>query len=432
MASKPTLTVLLGAGSTLDLGLTVPQTGKPCGYGMPSTNDLTEAILKNNKSPQIVVPGIPFFFDHAHLGRQIAPFQRTEVVPVISLIEKVLRAGYRQVDFELVLHALEQLEPMVAVRNGSDAADEFRPVLSAFVEIGDKGRRFADRSLINETRRAVLLRIFEKILEAKFRCGKQDQSQKLREMLDCLRKEFRLRVFTLNYDDIVDEAMPSAFDGFESPVDDDQHDDARAFSAREFAERYSHEPETLVHLHGSVRFGRRLSGLVKYTRAERAREAIEGTISSDHQENGTLIPADPIISGLNKSAKLIQNPVPFGYYFRAFIDSIVQSPRLLVIGYGGRDDHINAWLRQMPEIHGDSRRLVWVGKFSGQTCGQRTPEKELLIQVGAARWTTEYKRFEDAEDADFQNESTILRLVANGFPFKSGETVNRAIEFLKT
>jgi len=46
-------------------------------------------------------------------------------------------------------------------------------------------------------------------------------------------------------------------------------------------------------------------------------------------------------------------------------------------------------------------------------------------------WTNEYKRFEGAEDADFQSESANLRLVANGFPFKSGETVDRAIAFLK-
>lgn len=140
---------------------------------------------------------------------------------------------------------------------------------------------------------------------------------------------------------------------------------------------------------------------------------------------------DPIISSLNKTAKLMHNPAPFGYYFRAFIDSVVQSHRLLAIGYGGRDDHINAWLRQMPEIHGGSQRVVWVGKFSGQACGNRTPEKDMLIQLGA-NWVNEYRRFENADDADFQDEGSFLRLVANGFPFKSDETIDRAIDFLKS
>lgn len=430
MASRSTLTVLLGAGSTLDLGLVNPQTGAPLGYGMPSTNDLTQAVLKL-KWPAVSA-GIPFFISQANWTDRIPSYQHAQVVPALRLIERALRSEFRYVDFELVIYALEQLEPLFAARIHTDAVDEFRPVLSAFVELGEKTRPFADWSLINETRRAVMLHIFDCILTAKLKCDSQKPAQKLTELFDSLRKEFMLRVFTLNYDDIVDEAMPSAFDGFESRGDDDQHDDARAFSAREFAERYSHEPETLAHLHGSVRFGRRLSGLLKYGRAEQARAAIEGTISSDHQENGALISADPIISGLNKSAKLIQNPAPFGYYFRAFIDSVMRSHRLLAIGYGGCDDHINAWLRQMPEIHGDARRLVWIGKFSGQTCGQRTPEKELLIDVGAARWTNEYKRFEGAEDADFQSESANLRLVANGFPFKSDGTIDRAIRFLKS
>lgn len=140
---------------------------------------------------------------------------------------------------------------------------------------------------------------------------------------------------------------------------------------------------------------------------------------------------DPIISSLNKTAKLMHNPAPFGYYFRAFSDSVVQSHRLLVIGHGGRDDYINAWLRQMPEIHGESRRVVWVGKSSGQACGNRTPEKDTLIQFGA-NWVNEYRRCENADDADFQDEDSCLRLVATGFPFKSGETIARAIVFLKS
>jgi hypothetical protein len=64
----------------------------------------------------------------------------------------------------------------------------------------------------------------------------------------------------------------------------------------------------------------------------------------------------PIISGLHKLQKL--NAQPYANYYAAFAQVISASPRLLIIGYGKGDDHINHWIREFAQIHNQAARIV--------------------------------------------------------------------------
>jgi hypothetical protein len=90
-------------------------------------------------------------------------------------------------------------------------------------------------------------------------------------------KEFRLAVFTLNYDD-VDRAPQTWFDGFTGANGEAWSFDARAFDGWRDAEQ-----PVLVHLHGSIRFGyaRERPGLAKYSGAESAFNTIKWTRTGD-------------------------------------------------------------------------------------------------------------------------------------------------------
>ncbi|EQD60975.1 hypothetical protein B1A_09883, partial [mine drainage metagenome] len=193
-------------------------------------------------------------------------------------------------------------------------------------------------------RQAVIQRIVELILERKHQCGSLTPSGSLAQFLRAIGQRFSLHVFTLNYDDLSDEALPNAFDGFTGTVNDGGRTDLRAFCPEAFVRRYWQEPLVLTHLHGSVRFGYSLLSAqdepVRYDRPCDALETLKGMSVSDKLSYGSIVSAAPIISGLHKAAKLVQNPVPYGYYFRALMDSLVRTPRLLVVGYGGRDDHL--------------------------------------------------------------------------------------------
>jgi hypothetical protein len=108
---KPKLTVLLGAGSTLNLGVDVQ-------IGTPSTKKLTEHLLGPDAQQPIVV------------GKPVSI--------VVSMIYRALTREFDYVDFELILHAIEQLEPIVASIEDRQRVDRYRAVLSAFVEINHK------------------------------------------------------------------------------------------------------------------------------------------------------------------------------------------------------------------------------------------------------------------------------------------------------
>ncbi len=104
--------------------------------------------------------------------------------------------------------------------------------------------------------------------------------------------------------------------------------------------RAQSDDRVLIHLHGSVRFGYSIEGspleLVRYTNADAALASLHIGVS-DKNSHGNIISGTPIISGLDKVAKLSQNPVPYGYYYQALTQALTQNRCLLIIGYGGAD-----------------------------------------------------------------------------------------------
>ena len=54
------------------------------------------------------------------------------------MIYHALTSEFDYVDFELILHAVEQLEPIVASIEDRRRVDRYRAVLSAFVEVNRK------------------------------------------------------------------------------------------------------------------------------------------------------------------------------------------------------------------------------------------------------------------------------------------------------
>ena len=192
----------------------------------------------------------------------------------------------------------------------------------------------------------------------------------------------------------------------------------------------------LVHLHGSVRFGYASypDKIAKFESSQKAYDSILNTVraSATDTRNGEYFGSDPIISGLNKVSKLIHNPVPFGYYYQAFTDSVLSSPKLLVIGYGARDEHINTWIREFVKIHGEKRRVVWISKILGNRIGNL--DNELNFLRGIAGNNGEFQEWmasnEFLASDHFQDHGPCLRLIPSGFPLNDDSMVERIIEFL--
>jgi len=379
---------------------------------MPSTAEITERVIKL-KFPQAVLVGTPFL----QTANDRKPFAINNVTPVLQLIYRALQGTFENVNFELILHSIEQLLPLARMQVGAASSDQFHPAIGAFVEMQRRHELLKDWSLLRVTRETVIDEIHSQIQNSSLLLPLQ---LPLHRFVAELATQFQLAIFTLNYDDVVDSSLEAWFDGFSGAKvasSSGEYWEAASFDARAFEGwRNSIEP-LLVHLHGSVRFGpsRQGLGLVKYRNAKEAARAITAISGSDKTEGGQIVSADPIISGLNKAARLTLNPAPYGYYYRALIDALLMNERLLVIGYGARDEHVNTWLGEFALQHGEQRRVAWIGKLDGKMVGERTPEKDWIRTLSG-------NKFHDAlhyarDDGPNQLiDCGALRLGVSGFP----------------
>jgi hypothetical protein len=405
--AKPILTILLGAGSTLNLGVTPPGV-PPC--GMPSTDDLTKRIA-GMKFPAALRRSVPVLFG----PDESQPFQINKQVPILPVIYHALTSEFDYVDFELILYAIEQFEPIVASIEDRRRVDRYRAVLSAFVEVNRKFD-FLDASVLLAVRPLIIAEIYRVMTGH----APVAQPLALHQFIRNLEDEFRLRVFTLNYDDIVDGARESWFDGFTRPVEQSPGGrvwTANGFDARQFNNWREVQEPLLAHLHGSVRFGYMPTefGPVKYSNSQAALHSVESTRTGDTYSAGEIVSASPIISGRSKAAKLVHNPEPFGYYYRAFIDSVLDCERLLVIGYGARDDHINVWLDQYLKNHRNNRRVVWICKLPGRVW-ETTAEKQMIKSLAGPGGFQELRNYDNPDSAQKFQLCGALGLIPSGFP----------------
>jgi hypothetical protein len=287
-----------------------------------STAELTERIARL-QYPAAVRKGVPFVYG----PDQKYPFSIDKSFPLLPAIHSALSGAFRDVDFELILHAVEQLQPLVVSADPGYLSDRYHPVIGAFTEVRRRFDLLCDWTVLLAVRRSIISEIYTAINSKSV--NKSGDPLPLHTFIQILEKEFQISVFALNYDDLVDGARLSWFDGFTGPVEEPAQGPAlavSAFDARSFDKwRDANEP-VLAHLHGSVRFGylRGQFGVGKYSDSQAAVESLEVSVSDQHSA-GQIVSASPIISGLSKVAKLALNPEPFGYYYRAFIDAWQQA-----------------------------------------------------------------------------------------------------------
>ncbi len=253
-------------------------------------------------------------------------------------------------NFETVLASLEELDEFALRKQVPNAWQRVSGNLSAFAELREDFAKSAGDQFL--TARWEVINAIHKFVTDR---TANSSPTRLRSFFDRLQEEFDLTVVTLNYDDLIDQAG-QWYDGF----DGDGTFDLAGFNRK--AIRHS---AVLLHLHGSVRFGYRAHrynppgerrfDIVKHGRAEEALRSIP-------QRSGEIAGPAPIISGENKDKWMTRRCVPFGYYYNAFINCALDCPRLIVIGYGSNDLHVNSWLADDAHhrIHGFNKRMVLI------------------------------------------------------------------------
>jgi SIR2-like domain len=366
--------------------------GASSACGMPDTAQLTDQVVQlgtivdSSMNYRVVRGGEPEQWE-----------SNREVWPMTPMLWEALKGSYARPNFETYIHALETLEPMAASRrvpNYFGDLDDYKPVVTAFTEVLGRYEPFMRSAILNAERLDVTRRIFETLDTSPDRLLYYPQLREARSafarMFDDVFEAFDAVVLTLNYDDLIDQVVSDQFDGFLQPINGS---DALQFERAPFVDRKSSLPKrSVLHLHGSVRFGYWVADgqispqIVKFPNREAATASVAAAIKSfdanrgDAVYGGVVHGTTPIISGIQKADKLMLAPVPFGYYYHAAISQILGSNRLLVLGYGCRDPHINAWVYEAARIYGDTLRLAFVTYLAPEWRGPYTNTERHAIQ----------------------------------------------------
>ncbi len=331
--------VLLGAGSSAALGI-------------PGVTDLS-AVVNGLEEPRAAISGQSYW----HGGALVAV--PPVLVPAMELISAALRAEFPDATFELALHAVEALQSYAAAQSFDIRLAAVRPILSAFTEPSQKWAALINFPMLRALRVALITTIARTIASATA-SAKTDPSHMpawntYQAFFKSLRSRYVLNCFTLNYDTAI-ESTGLWHEGYKPTKGGESSD----FSRARFDQSLRTRMHTLAHLHGSVLFGyrRKSPSLVKFSTSEEAVESYALRDSIKPDVSGELYETGPIISGLRKFDKL--NATPYGFYYNAFINAILSCPRLIILGYGFNDPHINYWIAQHRIVHAEKRRVAIV------------------------------------------------------------------------
>ena len=184
---------------------------------------------------------------------------------------------------------------------------------------------------------------------------------------------FKWDVFTLNYDTTIESSLDEYEDGFEDIA---KYPDFQQFNPLKLLASHSH---TINHLHGCTLYGHSRMSLedtnkqqifyyksydwYKWRSFSKSLSAWLGiSTSTPNAQNGDTIFPSPIITGLNKTDKIL--PLPLSTYRYNLTDKLIKNNALIIAGYSFGDYYVNNELERMRLYHGDGLRVVVVDYWS--------------------------------------------------------------------
>jgi hypothetical protein len=336
---------------------------------------------------------------------QWATLQRQVFERLLVTLRRKYGGAY---NFEIVLSALHDILPFRHVPYGPEYAATITSVAA-----------------LNGWDATAMLDVFEVVNQELLRLVERQSVPVPGDRLDHaaaffaeLVRRFRITHTDLNYDDFSDGVYPEGAtdDGFRG------HGWPKHFAPRELVRATA--PVRLMHQHGSYRFRYHApgGGFVKLeTGGTRLMPGSVDTLDGYRYH--------AIISG---TAKMLQlTPLPFPTYYQLFANATLTTPRLLVIGYGGGDLHLNTYLVQMKKLHGEALRVAWV--YHGDIRAQRELMRSMCAVYAGERHQDPGLEFVEnlTVDGDGFAAHDSLMLYSSGFPLRSPADGPRIIAHLE-
>lgn len=236
------------------------------------------------------------------------------------------------VNFEKIyhcIHELAQFEPITPY-----AVDEYRFLLKPFFS---KNHTF-NREAFDAAGKGVIEAIYQSVSAA---CESPALSlDTFSEFLTRLKQDGVLRVYSTNYDDLALQADPTLYTGFGSG-------NGIKFDADDFWNS-DWNKNSVFQMHGSVHFGfprKKNFSIGELGWFDDRSEALKHSIftgSDDRRMDGSSVYRSSVITGLDKLSRI--QVTPFSHYYSAISRDAMEADRIVVVGSGLTDLHINVWV----------------------------------------------------------------------------------------
>lgn len=391
------LNVLLGAGFAQGLGL-------------PGTDDITNYVRSIRK--------------YGIRGDGIAE------VPAGVMLWKVANAYYDTPSFETLLHLVESMLSARRSRFGFTVDDSQKIAFNAFMDPTPRLAAVLSDSALFSFGSDMMAEVAD-YLDQSIARSKMEKQGHIRDFFSPYLSEDTLRISTLNYDDSIERS----FSGREALWDGFTADNPGSIDYGGFANVHDVE---LLHLHGSIRFGwpkpdgrpQAFPSLERYTSNHDAKpfRYIPPTFNAVTQA-GELIFTGPMLSGLRKAEKLIVEP--YGLYHHRFASGLLESPKLLCVGYGGNDTYVNSAMLRARQVHGTHFKAVYVTKLPAAR--EDVPLRDYAALAIPASHSIQYNHEFDGfvqrvQQSDLAIEENGMLLIGTGFPLEEA-TRERILTF---
>ena len=264
-------------------------------------------------------------------------------------------------NFEGIFHTLEMLSSYSSGLN-SGTIRRYRPSITSFTAPIDK--KWFDDFLIIAAKFDLVSIVGDRVYNY---CKYFDSTNKDKWFSNFWNKALntnRIDVATLNYDYCFDLISST------TNIDDGYYLLQNGISRFDIKSFFKNDSNKILNLHGNIKYGYNniddpnkysfdedFEDLYKFNNYPTAKITWFSRSSTRTQSQDSTV-VGPIITGLRKTDKLL--PIPYSAYYNYFYKSIINNPRLLIIGYSFSDLHFNNILERFTSIHGDKGKAVLI------------------------------------------------------------------------
>ena len=293
--------------------------------GAGASIDFSESLKTQSITDSIFDIGSHFDFPY---------YDKGEIIGFLVEIRKIIEDRGFQFDFEILFQFLTELETEYD-KNTPQIINKKVPSFHSFSGCLSK-------EILDVSRGYILSCIFYQIRKERVKGFFVNGDKKWYESIfnTIQSKGFLLDIFTLNYDEYLDEVVDNINTGF-TKSELSRFEDYLVFD-EEYAHEYA-EMNLLNHLHGSIRFNEFCppgESVKKPMYEYNPPNETIGPLWNYSNQDMSLSVYSPIITGLDKINSLMH--IPYRCYYSNFDNSLSTNDRLIIIGYGFRDYYVNA------------------------------------------------------------------------------------------